>query len=269
MAMDKKMFAQYRDLIYAKSGINLGPGKDALVSSRIGRRMRALQIQGQDEYLRFVMEDKTGEELIHLIDAISTNVTSFFREAHHFDVLRHHLSKWVAAGQSRFRFWSAACSSGEEPYSLTIAIQEALGGTRADVKILATDISTRILEKARIGRYAEDKVQTVPKTLRQRYFTVQQEQDGAFYYVQPALRQMVVFQRLNLSHPPFPMKGPFDMVFCRNVMIYFDNETRIRLLGEIHRLLKPGGYLMVGHAESLTGQIASFRSVEPSIYVKS
>ncbi len=265
-AMDQAVFKKFRDLVYERSGIALSSGKEALVSARIGKRMRALQIGEHRAYLQYVMGDDTGEEVVHLIDAISTNVTSFFREPAHFDYVKEHVCEWLAGGQHRFRFWSAACSTGEEPYTLAISIQEALAGARADVKILATDISTRVLQKCQEGRYSLDKLENVPKYLRDRYFELQRDNGETHCMVKPALRKMVVFSQLNLSRPPFPMRGPFDMVFCRNVMIYFDNTIRGRLLGEIHRLLKPGGYLLVGHAESLTGMLGPFTMVQPSVY---
>lgn len=266
--MDDAIFRKFRDLVYAKSGITLGAGKEALVSARIGKRMRALKMTEHREYLRFVMDDPTGEEVVHLIDAISTNVTSFFRESSHFDIVKQQVSEWLSGGQSRFRFWSAASSSGEEPYSLAISIREAIGNANVDVKILATDISTRVLEKCREGTYREDKFETMPRFLRDRYFEPQRGEDQMHYVAKPVLRKMLVFRRLNLSETPFPMRGPFDMVFCRNVMIYFDNTVRSRLLDEIHRMLRPGGYLMVGHAESLTGMLSPFKMVQPSVYRK-
>ena len=237
------------------------------MSARIGKRMRALGIADQREYLQFVMNDTSGEEIVHLIDAISTNVTSFFREAPHFDFLSEVMARWYNEGQRRFRLWSAASSTGEEPYSLAITLSETLdSGT--DVRLLATDISTRVLEKCVQGIYSGDRVETIPKPLLDKYFTPFREGTEIRYSVKAPLRKMVVFKRLNLSTPPYPMKGPLDVVFCRNVMIYFDNETRGRLLAEIHRLLKPGGYLMVGHAESLTGMMSNLKGVRPSIYVK-
>lgn len=266
--MDAATFNKFRQLIYDESGITLSSSKESLVSARIAKRMRTLELAEHSDYLRYVVEDRSGEEIVNLIDAISTNVTSFFREPEHFDLVEQHVAKWLRAGQTRFRFWSAASSSGEEPYSLAISIQEAVAGARVDVKVLATDISTRVLQKCATGSYIADKVETVPATLRDRYFNVHREDGEKRYEVKPSLRQMVVFQRLNLSQPPFPMHGPFDMVFCRNVMIYFDNAVRGRLLAEIHRLLKPGGYLMVGHAESLTGMLSPFKPIQPSVYLK-
>lgn len=266
--MESRTFDTFRQLIYERSGITLGPGKESLVSARIGKRMRALEIDEPRAYLQYVVSDRTGEEVVHLIDAISTNVTSFFREAAHFDLISELLAKWHDEGQRRFRFWSAASSTGEEPYSLAICIQEVLGGSGADVRILATDISTKVLRQCVEGVYSPEKVAPIPRAVCDRYFDVRRDSKGVSYVAKEELKRMVVFKRLNLSQPPFPMKGPLDIVMCRNVMIYFDTTIRRQLLQEAHRLLKPGGYLMVGHAESLTGMISSFKMVKPSVYRK-
>jgi len=233
--MDKKTFDRIRELVYEKSGISLSESKESLVRARIGKRMRVLGIENHAEYLKRIIADESGDEIVHLLDVISTNVTSFFREPKHFDFLKEAFSKWLAAGQKRFRLWCAACSSGEEPYTMAMVLREVASGYNGiDIKILATDISTQALAKCKEGRYEEKKVGTIPR---------------------PMLK-------------PFPMRGPLDNVFCRNVMIYFDNTVRKRLLDSIYKLLKPGGYLMVGHAESLTGMVSDFKTVHPAIYTK-
>ncbi len=266
--MEAATFNRFREIVYERSGISLGPNKESLVSARIGKRIRALALSDHNAYLQYVMEDRSGEEVIHLIDAISTNVTSFFRESAHFDFLAKVVAEWRARGQQRFRFWSAASSTGEEPYSMAITLLEALGRSDSDVKILATDISTRVLEKCRAGEYKQDRMQSVPPLLRDRYFDCERHGHETVYVAKPALKRMITFTRINLAEPPFPMQGPFDAVFCRNVMIYFDNTVRSNLLAEIYRLVKPRGYLFVGHAESLTGMMSSFKTVEPSVYIK-
>ena len=265
--MDGKTFKGFRNLIYDRSGISLNDNKEALVCARVGERMRALGITDHRMYLKHIMQDDTGQEVIHLLDAISTNVTRFFREADHFEFLEKTMKEWRAEGQKRFRIWSAASSSGEEPYSIAITILEALRET-GDVKILATDISTRVLVEAQRGIYGAEKLDQMSKTLKERYFEKVPDSGGKSYVVKPALKSMITYRRLNLSTPPFPMRGPLDMVFCRNVMIYFDNRVRCRLLAEIHRLLKPRGYLTVGHPESLISFAEGFKSVQPSVYVK-
>ncbi len=263
--VDKKVFDKFRKLIYEYSGICLGPRKEALVSARVGKRMRALDIAEFDEYLQYLEADDTGTEIVSFLDVISTNVTSFFREPRHFDFLRDVFSEWLEQGQQRFRFWCAAASSGEEPYSIAITLLEALKGRNADVRILATDISTKVLDECRQGVYREDKLETVPKALRLKYF---HKNGSGGYAVTQNLKDLILFKRLNLATPPFPMRGPLDVVFCRNVMIYFDNTVRLGLLNEAIRLLRPGGYLIVGHTESLAGMISNLKSVRPSVYTK-
>ncbi len=267
--MDRKTFESFCDLIYTAAGISLNEKKEALVSSRIAKRMRALNITEHNEYLRYVNADSTGNEIVQMLDAISTNVTHFFREAHHFSRVTELMKEWLASGQRRFRFWSAGCSSGEEPYTLAVTLLEStLGYTGVDIKILATDISTRILERAVQGEYEVRKMENVSSFIRDKYFAKEGRGDNAYYTVKRNIRNMVLFRRLNLSVVPFPMKGPMDVIFCRNVMIYFDNEVREKLLREFYRLLKPKGYLMVGHAESLTGILSGLKVVEPSVYTR-
>jgi len=266
--MNRRTFDEFRTLVYAKSGISLGDQKEALVSARVGKRMRALGMLEFEEYLDYVVRDDSGQEVVQLIDAISTNVTSFYREAQHFEFLGELLKKWKESGQRRFRIWCAASSTGEEPYTIAITAAEHLPDGGSDVKILATDISTRVLAKCQLGIYDAQKVGSVPAPLRERYFDRYQEGGQTLYRVKDRLRKLVMFRRLNLATPPFPMRGPLDVVFCRNVMIYFDNDVRGRLLAEAYRLLKPGGFLMVGHAESLTGLVSAFKTVRPSVYVK-
>ncbi|MCD6288722.1 MAG: protein-glutamate O-methyltransferase CheR [Candidatus Hydrogenedentes bacterium] len=268
--MDKVTFDKFRELVYEKSGISLSDKKQSLVRSRIAKRMRELGIDCYRAYLKHVKNDKTGRELVRLLDVISTNVTSFFREEQHFDLIGQLMREWVDAGQRRFRFWSAACSTGEEPYSLAMTLLDTVDGRRdVDMKILATDLSTRVLDKCRKASYSEEKLKTVPRAFKQRYFDIHHNgNDDISCEVKTVARNLVIFRRLNLSTPPFPMRGPLDLVLCRNVMIYFDTTVRKRLLADIHRLLKPGGYLMVGHSESLNGLVDNFKPVKPSVYIK-
>lgn len=262
--MDAKIFEAFCKIIYDKSGITLAAGKESLVGARIGKRMRVLGITNDREYLTIVQKDTTGEEIVQLLDVISTNVTSFFREPAHFDFMRERITEWQNGGQKRFRFWSAACSSGEEPYSMAMLITETLGAN-TDMKILATDISTKILDKSTKGIYEAQKVEPIPRDLLTRYFA---KVEGGKYQVKPNIRDLVMFKRMNLSTPPFPLKGPMDIVFCRNVMIYFDNAVRTRLVRDIARLLRPGGFLCIGHSESLTGLDVGLTTVSPAVYAK-
>ncbi len=266
--LDPRTFNNFRDLIYEQSGITLSDGKESLVCSRVGKRMRMLRIDDHQAYLDHIVQDESGKEIVCLLDAISTNVTHFFRGPDHFDLLGRVVKEWFASGQKRLRIWSAASSTGEEPYSIAITVLEASGG-KCDVKILATDISTRALEIAHRGIYEAAKTKQFPKGVScQKYFSKVINSGDTCYVAKPALKDMVIYKRLNLSTPPFPMRGPLDVVFCRNVMIYFDNHIRRKLVAEIHRLLKPGGYLAVGHSESLIGMMDGFKSVQPSVYIK-
>ncbi|HDR04732.1 MAG TPA: protein-glutamate O-methyltransferase CheR [Candidatus Marinimicrobia bacterium] len=262
------MFDEIRKIVYEVSGINLIEGKEALVSARISKRMRALSIPDFRSYLKYLKSDESGLEMISLIDVISTNVTSFFREQQHFVFLKEIVQSWLNDGQRSFRLWSAASSTGEEPYTIAITMLETLTGVKADVKILATDISTNVLARCEKGTYSEEKVKPVPHMIRDRYFELERLDNEKFFTVKPMIKKMLTFRRLNLSQVPYPMKGPFDVVFCRNVMIYFDNTIRKQLLDEIYRLLRPDGILIVGHSESLTGLNTSFKALKPSIYVK-
>jgi chemotaxis protein methyltransferase CheR len=266
--MDQSVFEKFCRIVYEKSGIAINANKIALVTARVGKRMRELGLKDDREYLELVLDDAHGEEIVHLLDVISTNVTSFFRESAHFDFLADTLSGWYQQGQRRFRFWSAASSTGEEPYTLAMTILDTLGTNPSDVKILATDISTRALALCSEGVYTKQKVSGVPQALLNRYFTIRGKGTENAFEVKPELRRIISFSRLNLSKAPFPMQGPFDAIFCRNVMIYFDNLVRKDLLAECYRLLKPEGYLFVGHAESLTGLLSGFKAVMPSVYIK-
>ncbi len=264
--MDERTFNRLRKLVYEESGISLGSNKKALLSARLRKRMRHLGIDHPKAYLKRVMEEGEDGELVRLLDAVSTNVTSFFREPEHFEFLARSVSEWAAQGQRSFRVWSAACSSGEEAYSIAITLLEGLRLMETDCRILATDISAQALEQARAGSYPPGRVSEVPAKLRRRYFEKSRAEDGLLV-ARADLRRMICFKRLNIAAPPFPMQGPFDVILCRNVMIYFDVEVRRKLLAEMRRLLRPGGFLIVGHAESLTGSGSGFRSLSPSIYV--
>ena len=266
--MDKAVFDAYRKLVYEQSGIAIKNGKESLVSARVQKRMRALNIAGQREYLKYVQNDKTGNEMIHLLDVISTNTTHFFREADHFDFIQMAMKRWIEKGQTRFRHWCCASSSGEEPYTLAMILSQLAEGHNLDQRILATDISTTILERAQAGIYEEQKIGDIPKLLRQKYFDKRNTARGEAYQVKKSLRDMVLFKRLNLSKPPFPMKGPLDIVLCRNVMIYFDDDVRTALINDVHRLLKPEGFLIVGKSEGLVRLDIPFKMVSPSIYMK-
>jgi chemotaxis protein methyltransferase CheR len=263
--MDSQVFQRFCTHAHEQAGISLGPNKEALVTARVGKRMHALGLPDERSYLDYLEADATGEELVQFLDVISTNHTAFFREPDHFDRLRQMVFEWHNSGLRRLRIWSAASSTGEEPYSIAMTLMDILGKTNVDYKILATDISTRVLAAAEKGLYPHDKVAALPHSMLTRFFD---EHAGSppSYQIRPEVKKNVVFRRLNLSQPPFPMRGPLDIVFCRNVLIYFDQPVRQRLLSAIEGLLRPGGWLFLGHTETLTGISSSFRSVRPSVF---
>lgn len=259
-------FHAIRELMAEQVGIVLQDKKKALVESRMNRRLRTLGISDYGEYLEYLRADKSGQELILLIDAISTNVTHFFREQDHFEFLHASATRWLAEGRDKLRFWSAACSSGEEPYSLAMTLKSLPAAGGADIRILASDISTHILRRAVQGSYLAESVFTIPRSMADRFLQRSSSDAGDVYRVSDELRNMVVFRRLNLNRTPYPIRGVFDAIMCRNVMIYFDNELRSRIVGEAFRLLRPGGYLLIGHAETLVGIESRFEFERPAVY---
>lgn len=266
--MDHQTFDKFREIVYANSGIALNDTKHAMVSARIAKRIRALGLASHQQYLQFLLQDETGNEITHFLDVISTNVTSFFREPSHFDFLASVTANWLARGKHKIRIWSAAASTGEEAYSVAMTLLDACGHRAVDMRILATDISTSALSKAQAGLYPAAVIDGVPAAFRQRFLVREKNNSEVVYRVHEQVKKMIVFRRMNLSCPPFPMKGQLDMVLCRNVMIYFDNSVRHRLVSEIYRLLNPSGYLLTGHAEGLTSIQSALKCLEPSIYQK-
>jgi chemotaxis protein methyltransferase CheR len=258
-----KQFSAIGHIVRHHAGVDLHAGKEELVRSRVSRRLRILGLAGFDDYLR-VLERDDGSELVELLDVITTNKTQFFRELPHFDFLTPVLPTWCGAA-GPIRIWSAGCSSGEEPYSLGMLLHEELPpGDVRNARILATDISRPVLARAQQAVYRHSEVEGIDASRMRRHML--RHDDDAFA-VRPEVRGMVTFARLNLMHD-WPMRGPFHAIFCRNVMIYFDRETRERLIARFFALLRPGGFLFVGHSESLSGLRHEYRYVAPAVYVK-
>ena len=265
VVLQAKEFAEISALVYRLCGINLQPGKEGLVQTRLSKRVHALELSGFREYLDHVAAEPGGGELAHMVDLLTTNKTDFFREPQHFDFLRERILPGLAAGRS-LRVWSAGCSSGEEPYTLSIVLREAIPDlARWDVRILATDLSARVLATAREGVYAEGATSGLTPRQLQRWFSL--DRASGSWRAADELRGMIRFARLNLMDP-WPMRGPFDVIFCRNVMIYFDKSTQERLVGRFHELLADGGHLFTGHSESLNSLSHPFRYVQPAVYQK-
>jgi chemotaxis protein methyltransferase CheR len=269
--LTENQFERISAFVKSISGINLHDGKKELVKARLGKRLRTLGIASFEDYFEMVRADASGNELTMMLDALSTNLTSFFRESKHFEFLAERLLPEVMrrkATDKKITIWSAGCSSGEEPYTIAIVLREAVDGKGAwDARILATDLSTKVLARAKAGVYDAQRVETVPPGLKNKYFTSEGRHSEKTYTVAPALRDIVTFARLNLMHP-WPMKGPFDAIFCRNVMIYFDRETRPIVVNRFADLLAPGGVLFIGHSESLAGVEHGLEYVEPTVYRK-
>jgi chemotaxis protein methyltransferase CheR len=270
--LSESLFRQFSELVYDHCGINLHDGKKALLQARLGKRLRATGIGSYDAYFKYITHAGNEDEFVHFVDSISTNLTFFFREQQHFDYLEQVLLPQALANKkrernNRLRIWSAACSTGEEPYSIAMSVSEHLeDALKWDFKVLATDISTRVLEMASRGVYSQERIQKVPPAMRQQYLQKRRGKDGTpEYAIAPSLKQMIVFRQLNLQDP-FPFKGPFDCIFCRNVMIYFDKKTQESLVNKMAKYLAPGGCLFVGHSESLTGLNHPLNYVRPAVY---
>jgi chemotaxis protein methyltransferase CheR len=257
-----------RHVVSENAGIVLGPNKRQLVQSRVARRMRELGIASYEAYCEHVRESGP-EELVGLINALTTNVTSFFRENHHFEALAGYMLPEAMQRNSatrRLRIWSAGCSTGEEAYCIAMVASEVVPTMpRWDLKILATDIDSNVIAEAERGVYPLERVATIPEARLKRFFRRGTGSEEGNVRIRPEVAQLVTFRPLNLMQE-WPMRGPFDVIFCRNVMIYFDQRTRERLIERFARILAPGGYLCIGHAESIHGSSTPFKSVGKTIY---
>jgi chemotaxis protein methyltransferase CheR len=261
-------FGRIGQLLYQHSRIALHAGKEGLVRSRLAKCLRRLGLDTYTAYLDYVEGDSTGRELSLMIDLLTTNKTSFFRESAHFDYLCEHVLPGLLAGGGPIRLWSAGCSTGEEPFTLAMLLHDGIPdiATR-DVRILATDISERVLEHARDARYADLAVREIPWAPARKYLLPIVEGGSRTFRIRDDVRSLVHFARLNLM-ASWPMRQPFQVIFCRNVMIYFDRETQQQLVQRFWDALAPGGHLFVGHSESLTSLTHQFRYVRPAVYVK-
>ncbi len=269
----EKIFQQIVDIVYKESGIVL-QDKRELLEARMASLSRKRGYGSVQEILDRLKSDNTGQAVVELLDQVSTNLTFFFREPAHFDFvskvfLPQLMLRKKAQRNNQIRLWSAACSSGEEPYSLAITVKEQLGDDNSwDVKILATDISTKVLKKAIDGKYSRHEVMKAPPGTIQKYFERGGDRNSPVYSVRPEIKNMLVFRRLNLLQDSYPFSGKFDLIMCRNVMIYFDHATKQDLLKKFHRYMNDGGYLMTGHAESLTSFESIFKRIQVAVYQK-
>jgi chemotaxis protein methyltransferase CheR len=273
--IDDKEFGLFQQLIYEESGICLTPAKKELVKSRLATRLREKSFTTFKEYYKYVTDhDHTGEEMVCMLDCISTNLTRFFREDAHFDflistVIPRMLENKKNLRDNKIRIWSAGCSSGEEPYTISMVVSENITPLNNwNIKILATDLSTRVLKKAITGVYTKEQLKSVPPQMFSTYFKRLNGNTKNLYQIDDSLKNLIAFRRLNLTDSNFPFKGLFDFIFCRNVMIYFDKKTQNDLILKFYKHLSPDGYLFIGHSESLAGTSNKFRYVRPTIYQK-
>jgi chemotaxis protein methyltransferase CheR len=259
-------FARITEVLHEHAGIRMREGKEGLVRARLAKRLRKLNLPDFDAYLDFVEKEPSRREFAEMIDALTTNKTSFLREASHFDYLRDAVFPTL---KGPVRIWSAGCSSGEEPYTLAMLANESFSDINTrDVRILATDLSHRVLATAKAATYPAENMSDVPAAWMQKYWTRKRDPQGReVCEAGKPLRRLVHFAKLNLMER-WPMQGPFDAILCRNVMIYFDKATQQQLVERYWALLRPGGHLFVGHSESLTGLTHRFRYVQPAVYVK-
>ncbi len=272
MAISDAEFTRLRDLIYQRFGINLTEQKRSLLVGRLQKLMRQLNLPTFSAYFDYLDNDKTEAGLSELVDLISTNHTYFNREKDHFDyfsqtALPAVIDKLKQQNRKDLRIWCAGCSSGEEPYTLLMLMMEYLGADYSswDAGILATDISDRALTVARRGTYATDRVMQLPELLRRKYFIAAGQGEMA---VVDKIKSEATFRRFNLMNETFPFKKPFQMIFCRNVMIYFDQTTREALVSRYHQHTEPGGYLFIGHSETLGRSQTLYRYLKPALYQK-
>lgn len=263
--MSTRDFRAVAAAIYEDAGISLSDEKQPLVYSRLAKRLRALDLASFDQYVALIESPDGLEERRNMLAALTTNVTRFFREPHHFDHLRSTvlppLLKDAERG-GRVRIWSAGCSNGQEPYSIALTIlQVCPRAADLDVKLLATDIDPVMIAQARKGAYDESQVSSIPGELRTKYFETSSEGGVKRWTANAELKSLIAYKELNLNGPSWPMKGPFDAIFCRNVVIYFDEPTQQKLWSRYEKLMTPEGWLYIGHSERVSGPaLARFSS---------
>ena len=267
-------FESLRKLIHAHAGIALGDGKKQLLVARLSRRLRALGLSSFAQYHGLLTsDDPSGDEMRRMLNCVTTNQTDFFREKHHFEFLKERVLHEAKAraqkgGPRKLRVWSAGCSTGEEPYTIAITLAEAFGlNSGWDIKILASDIDTQVLATAEQGVYPEHRIGNLPESVKRAHFLRGKGESAGLVRVRPELQKLVTFRRINFIETPWPIQTTFDVIFCRNVIIYFDRDTQRRLFQRMREKIAQHGYLFVGHSENLYWLRDIFEPVQSTVYI--
>ena len=264
--MSDKNFSQIKSIAYSHTGINLNDHKKNMIYGRLARRLRRLGLKNFDDYCA-LLDTGNKEEMLEFTNAITTNLTSFFREVHHFEFLKQKLLPSLIQkkrSEKKLRIWSAGCSTGEEPYSIAMVIRSLSTLDNWDVKILATDLDTNVIDTGKKGIYSCEKIETIPSEYHN-YFSKDESSENV--EVKDRVKQLISFKRLNLLQD-WPMKGRFDFIFCRNVVIYFDNDTQRKLFDRYANILTTDGHLFIGHSENLNKVCDRFSSIGRTVYLK-
>jgi len=274
--MSQREFERFSALIYDEAGIKIPQAKKTMLEARLQKRIKALKMRSFEEYAGFVFSPAgQQQEMVHLVDVVTTNKTDFFREPQHFEFLVKQVLPFIAQGRdyrslrAPFKIWSAGCSTGEEPYTMAMVLNEyAQANPGFRFSITASDICTRVLKTAMTAVYPEDRVDTIPLTLKQKYLLRSKDKEKGLVRICSELRSHVTFHRVNLMDDELAITEVQDAIFCRNVIIYFDKPTQTRLMHKFHRRLAPGGFLFLGHSETLNGLDVPFQSVGSTVYRK-
>jgi len=268
VTMSNKDFTRLREFIYTECGINIVDSKKTMLEARLQKRLRKLNLRSFSLYCDYLFSTEgIQEELTDMIDHVTTNKTDFFREPAHFDYLSRTALPDLARIRKNILIWSAGCSSGEEPYTLAMVLSEFANNKRGfNFQILATDISTRVLDKAKLAIYDEERINPVSPDMRRRYLLRNKDRTKKLYRIVPTLREQVEFRRLNFMDNDFGFREKMDIIFCRNVIIYFDKQTQEKLLTKFCKNLSRDGYLFMGHSETLFGMNVPLIQVAPTIY---
>ncbi|MBQ0052690.1 MAG: chemotaxis protein CheR [Treponema sp.] len=272
--LSEDQFNQIADFIQTNVGIKMPEQKRVMVQSRLQARLKALEMTDFNDYINYVFAGgpQSEEEIALMINVLTTNLTNFFREKQHFDyMVQNAIPELIAAGHTNLELWSAGCSSGEEPYTLSVVMQEYLRnnpGKLSDYSILATDISSRVLEKAMNAVYPMESVADISLDLKKKYFLKSKDKEAALVRIKPELRNKVSFQRLNFMDSSYPVPNTKHIIFCRNVLIYFDKPTQEAVIRKLVSHLVPGGYLFLGHSETIFGMDLPLKTVAPTSFKK-